>query len=126
MQFPLPGQLPGASRKVMFAFGMLHTLCAISLVYPYLGAFALMIPLAVILFLLRQRIPAEAQMAYRFLIQRMLLIAAVLLLYLILELQTGLQVWVAIYFTLLPLCIADTTQAFRGGVGLFYVRGRDA
>lgn len=123
IHFPLPGQLPGASRKVTWLFGLAHSLCAMSLLYPYLGPLLHLVPLTLLLFIIRKKLPAEATVSYRFLAQRMLLLGVITLVCLFLLLQFNLHIWPVIYFTVLPLYVADAIHAFKGNVGLFYVRG---
>jgi hypothetical protein len=125
MRFPFPGQLPGASRKVAWSFGLLHGLCAISLLYPYMGPVFHLVPLGLLLFLIRHKLPAEARVPYRFLVQRALLLGLVTLVCWLVLFNLNLHGWTVLYFSLLPLFIADTMAAFKGGVGLFFWRGRD-
>lgn len=126
MHFPFPGLLPGTSRKVKLLFTLLHGLCAVSIIYPYYGPVIHVVAMGIFLLLIRTRLPAEAQVAYHFLIQRLGLIALLTLVMWVLALNNGLGLWHLLYPTLLPLCIADAIQASRGDVGLFYVRGRNA
>ena len=125
MDFPLPGKLQGANRGTMLTYGLMHMFCAASLVYPYFGPLALL-PLAVLLFVRRPWMTPQAQVSYRFLMQRIMLVLCVTAGCTSLWLQADIYAWPVLYFTLLPLCIADAASAFRGDVGLFYWRGPHA
>jgi len=125
MRFPVPGRLPGASRKVAWLFGLMHGLCGISLLYPYMGPVINLLPMVLLLVLLRKRLSAEMVVPYRFLVQRVVLIGAITLLCLVVLFNLGLHCWPVLYFSLLPLCIADAAAAFRGEIGLFYWRGKN-
>lgn len=126
MRFPFPGRLPGASRKLAWLFGVMHGLLGVSILYPYIGPVINLLPLTLLLVLLRHRLPAEAAVPYRFMVQRLGLIALLTLGCWLVLFNLGLHCWPVLYFSLLPLCIADAVAAFRGDVGLFYWRGRDA
>lgn len=125
MDFPFPGKLPGANRGTMLAYGLMHMFCGISLIYPYFGVLAL-VPLGMLLFIRQVQMIPQAQVANRFLLQRIALILFVAAVCTGLWLQAGVYAWTVLYFTLLPLCIADSVSAFRGEVGLFYWRGFNA
>lgn len=124
MRFPRPGRLPGSSGAARWLFGVVHGFYALSLLYPYMGPVFMLPPLALALVFLRKRLPFDTHVAYRFMLQRLGLILLLTTLSWLVLFKLEWHNWQVIYFTLLPLCVADAVAAFRGDVGLFYWQGR--
>lgn len=127
IDFPHRLALSGAPTSARLRFAVMHGLLGFSFLIPLLG------PLGAVILCLLFSLPMIWKPniylldAHRFLLQRILLLSAVVTITIIVS-QTPqglpLVVWHGLTFALLPLCLYDASLAWQGIPGLFYLRRR--